>query len=295
MSLNKYGVFNSIVTLGSMSKAAEALNLSHSAVSHTISSLESELGFSLLTRSRSGVVLTSNGKHLLPFINELLHNNERLKKEVAAINGLEIGTVRIGSFTSVSSQWLPGIFAQFHQYYPSIDVELSDGNYDEIENWIESGRVDFGFVSLPTTKTYEVLPLKKDPLLFILPPEHPLTQKSRLNFDDIAEEEFIMPHWGSYDDLGRILRDNGVNLRKKYEVSDGRTILSMVNKGLGISILPEMVLANNTEDIRTIYLDQSYYRKIGIAAYSLKNCSPAVKKFIACTKSWLNDHNLLDF
>lgn len=295
MSLNKYEVFSLIVTLGSMSKAAEALNLSHSAVSHTISSLEYELGFPLFTRSRTGITITSNGEHLLQYIREILQSNERLKKAVADINGLEIGTIRIGSFTSVSNQWLPGILSQFSRYHPSINVELSDGDYDEVENWIETGRVDFGFVALPTLKTFEFLPLKKDRLQCILPPEHPLTQKATISLADIEKELFIMPKWGSHSDVERLMQENNAKLKIKYEISEGRAIISMVSKGLGISILPEMVLANNMVNICTVNFDQEYYRKIGIAAHSIKNCSPAAKKFIACTKLWLCDYTLLDF
>lgn len=295
MSLYKYEVFYSIVTLGSMSKAAETLNLTHSAVSHIIANLEGELGFPLFTRNRTGITVTSNGERLLLYIKQMLQTNENLKKEVAAINGLHAGTVRIGSFSSVSNMWLPGILAQFHQYHPSIQVELADdGNYDEIERWIDNGLIDFGFVSLPTSKTFDVLLLKKDRLLCVLPPEHALSQTSMIHLHDIAQETFIMPKWGSYNDIGRILQEKGAKLTVKYEITESQTIISMISKGLGISILPEMVLARNTEDIRTVYLDQSYYRKIGIAARSLKNCSPAAKKFIACTKAWLTDHNLLD-
>jgi DNA-binding transcriptional LysR family regulator len=278
-----------------MTKAAELLNLSQSGVSHALSSLESEFGFPLLTRDRSGISLTSNGTRILEHVREILHQNERLKKEVAAINGLEIGLVRIGTFTSISTQWLPGVIAQFHSYHPTIEIELLDGNYDEIENWIANGTVDFGFVSLPTTKLYEIIPLKRDRMLCILPAKYPLQYQKTILLDDIKDEPFIMPKWGSVDDVKRILHQSKVKLKVKYEVTDDRAIIAMVSNGLGISILPEMVLSRTPENVNIACIEQSPYRTIGIAAHSIKNISPSAKKFINCTKSWLSDHNLLDF
>lgn len=91
-----------VVELGSLTKAADALGFTQSGVSHAISSLEEELGFTLLLRGRSGVRLTPNGEQLLKPIREMLNWNEQLKQVAASIHGLETGTVRIGTFTSVS-------------------------------------------------------------------------------------------------------------------------------------------------------------------------------------------------
>lgn len=295
LSIWKYKVFDAIVASGSMAKAAELLNLSQSGVSHALANLETEFGFPLLTRDRSGISLTSSGRQVLPYIREILHYNERLKQEVAAITGLTAGTVRIGTFTSLSMQWLPGIITQFHHYYPTITIELLDGNYDEIEEWIKNGSVDFGFVSLPTVKLYETIPLSKDRLLCILPAEHRLRQQSVITFNNIKEEPFIATKWGSYDEIKRLVNEHNVKLKIRYEVTEARAIISMVKNGLGISILPELTLSQSTDTVYTVCLEQSPSRTVGIAALSLKNISPAAKKFIDCTKLWLTKHHLLDF
>src|SRR6478752_6726153 len=152
LSLAKFEIFSTVVELGSLTKAGEILGLTQSAVSHAIASLESEWGFSLLNRGRSGINLTSNGEHVLKYIREILKWNEEMLQEIANINGLEIGTVRIGTFSSVSIQWLPEIMKSFNEYHPSIEIKLLEGDYDDIEHWISTGIVDFGFVSLPTSK-----------------------------------------------------------------------------------------------------------------------------------------------
>ncbi|QDR82509.1 LysR family transcriptional regulator [Sporomusa termitida] len=295
LTIWKYQVFSAIVASGSMAKAAELLNLSQSGVSHALASLEGEFGFPLLTRDRSGISLTSNGTQVLPHIRQILHYNERLKQELAAIAGLTAGTVRIGTFTSVSMQWLPEIITQFHHCYPAITIELLDGNYDEIEEWIKNGSVDFGFVSLPTMKLYEIIPLKKDRLLCILPPHHPLRQQSMITFADIKEEPFIATKWGSYDEIKRLVNEHNVKLKIQYEVTEARAIITMVKNGLGISILPEMTLLRAVDTVYTVGLEHAPARTIGIAALSIKNSSPAARKFIDSTKVWLTKHHLMDF
>ncbi len=136
MSLVKFDIFNKVVELGSLTKAGEELSLSQSAVSHAIASLESEWGFSILNRGRAGITLTSNGERVLRYVREILKWNNEMVQEIADINGLEIGTIRIGTFSSVSVQWLPEILKEFSNHYPSIDIELFEGDYDEIEEWI---------------------------------------------------------------------------------------------------------------------------------------------------------------
>ncbi|MDR3565767.1 MAG: LysR family transcriptional regulator [Negativicutes bacterium] len=293
MTIFKYKVFHAVVELGSLTKAAESLNLTQSGVSHAISSLETEFGFSLLTRDRAGIALTSNGERLLTRICETLQSDERLRQEVAAIRGLEIGTIRIGTFTSVSSQWLPGIMKEFQKQHLSLEIKLAEGDYDKIEGWILNGSVDFGFVSLPAFKSFETIPLVKDKMFCILPREHPLQHQNKIFFDQIKEEPFIMPKWGSNDDVRRILRENNVTPRIKYEIAEDQAIIAMVQNGLGISILPEMVLRHNACNLSIVSLEKPVYRTIGIALNSIKNASPATKRFLAFLQLWLKRQGLL--
>ncbi|SMC89627.1 LysR family transcriptional regulator [Sporomusa malonica] len=295
MSLPKYKIFSTIVESGSLTKAAEKLNLTQSGVSYAVSTLEAELGFALLKRDRSGISLTSNGERILKHVQRILHEEALLRQETAAIKGFDTGTVRMGTLSSVSMQWLPGILAQFNEKYPHIEVKTYLGCYDEMNDWISNGTVDFGFVCLPISKPFETIPLKKDKLVVILPPNHPLRHQKVISYDQIKDESFIMPQWGSDDNIRRLLNEHKLNLQVKYELMEERTILAMVQKGLGISILPELILVNVPDNIHIVDLEEADYRIIGIAALSLKNISPAAKKFLACTRSWLRDNNYLDF
>ncbi|WP_449443202.1 LysR family transcriptional regulator [Ureibacillus acetophenoni] len=289
MSLVKYEIFSTVVELGSLTRASETLGLSQSAVSHAISSLESEWGFSILNRGRSGIHLTSNGERVLKYIREILKWNEEMAQEIANINGLEIGTVRIGTISSVSIHWLPEIMKMFNEAYPSIEIKLLEGDYDDVENWISTGLVDFGFVSLPTSKHFEAIPLKKDRLLCILSETHPLADENEISFERIKEEPFIKSKKGSDNDLIRVLKENHITPNIKFELSDDQAIISMVENGMGISILPEMVLHRIPANVRKINLEGENYRTLGIASTSFKTLAPATKRFIEYLKSSLKE------
>lgn len=289
MSLIKFQIFNAVVESGSLAKAGELLGLTPSAVSHAIASLESEWGFSILNRGRSGINLTSNGEHVLRYIRDILKLNEELGQEIAHINGLEIGTVRIGTISSVSIHWLPEIIKKFNEDYPAIEIILLEGDYDDIEHWISTGLVDFGFLSLPTSPQFEAIPLKKDRMLCILPEEHPLANQNEISFEQLKEEPIIKAKKGSDNDLIRILKENNGTLKIKFELSDDQAIISMVENGIGISVLPEMVLHRIPPQIRILSLEGENYRTIGIAAISFNTVAPATKKFIEFLKSWLHE------
>lgn len=289
LSLAKFEIFSTVVQLGSLKQAAESLSLTQSAVSHAIASLEAEWGFTILIRGRAGIQLTSNGERVLRHIHEMLKWNEQMIQEIASIKGLEIGTVRIGTFSSVSIQWLPEILKSFNEDFPAIDIQLLEGDYDMLEHWIATGMVDFGFVSLPTSKPFDVIPLKKERMLCILPENHRLAHQQEVSIADISEEMLIMWKKGSDNDLKRFFRENGITPRIKFELADDQAIMSMVQNGMGISILPEMVLYRIPHNVQILSIEGEHYRSIGIAAPSFKTISPASRKFIEYVKAWLNN------
>ena len=169
MTLLSYQVFQTVVGQGSFQKAAEILNLTPSAVSHAIASMEQELGFSLFTRNKAGVALTNYGEHLLPYVNAVLNSDESLQQAIAGLNGLKMGNVKVGCFSSVCTNWMTDIIHSFHQRYPDINIELYQGTYADVSYWIKNGIVDIGFLSLSSAGDLPIEPLYRDPLLCVVP------------------------------------------------------------------------------------------------------------------------------
>ena len=174
MNISKYQIFLKVVSCGSFSKAAEALSFTQSGISHAINSLENELGVMLLSRNRGGVVLTADGRAVLPKIEELCAAHHALMQTVEGLKDMDSGLVKIATFSSVSAQWLPRILKSFGELYPNIEFEVVTGDfYDQIEGWIVSGAVDCGFLRLPPVKRLQTYALHRDELQVIVPCDHP--------------------------------------------------------------------------------------------------------------------------
>ena len=141
MNILKYMAFIKTVEYGSFTKAAEILNYSQSGISRMINDLEKEWKITLLERNRTGVKLTSDGSSLLPYAKSLCNEYQKLQMQVDSLHGVQSGIIRIGTFSSVATHWLPNIIKAFQKDYPGIDYELLLGDYTEIEEWIADGRV----------------------------------------------------------------------------------------------------------------------------------------------------------
>ena len=153
MDTKKYAVFVKTVELSSLTKAAEELGLTQSGVSHIIAALESDLGLTLLRRTRTGAHLTADGERLLPIIREIVRQDERLHREAAELTDLVAGPIRLGTFTSVATHWLPAMMMQFEQEHPQVEFRLFNGDYHDVDQWLADGSVELGFVTLPTELT----------------------------------------------------------------------------------------------------------------------------------------------
>ena len=145
--LERYFALLKILEIGSFTKAAEAMGYSQSAVSQMVQSLESELSLKLLYRSRNGIKLTPEGEALLPYIQRTVNHYNAMLEKTRELKGLNGGLIRIGTLSSVSSQWLPGLIKDFQTLYPKVHFLLHQGDYTTIPAWVRAGEIDFGFVN----------------------------------------------------------------------------------------------------------------------------------------------------
>lgn len=288
MSLKKLEAFVKVVDLGSLTRAAQALGYTQSGVSHMISALEDEFGFLLLKRNRSGVRLTVEGERVLSAVRGILNSNEQLTQTIAAIHGLDTGTVRIGTFSSVAVHWLPGMIQSFQQKYPRIEFKLLNGDYHDVEHWLSEGAVDLGFVTLPTRLDLPCIPLWEDKLLAILPEHHRLAHLSKFPLSEVESEDFIGLLEDSNHDIRRIFAPVGLTPKMKFTTKDDYAIIAMVAHGLGISILPELLLKNSIgPHLRTMELDPAATRTIALALADEENMGPAALSFSKHISTWI--------
>ncbi|MGG0433703.1 LysR family transcriptional regulator [Priestia megaterium] len=287
MSLVKYEILNKVAEVKSFTKAADALALTQSAVSHAITNLESEFGFLLVNRNRSGITLTTEGETMLLAIRKVLQENEKVHQEAASLLGLAKGTIKIGIFKSVSTKWLPEIIRLMEKNYPEIQIQLKEGDYLEIEQWLLSGEIDCGFINITHSSQFHIISLKKDRLLCVVSDQSALYHQKTVSFEDLEKEPFIMPTYGGYHDIKQLFEEHGIQPDIRFELMDESAILSMVTHHLGISILPEMLLDSIPQELRAIPFQVDSYRSIGLA--NRYHLSPAAKKFAETTQAWLQD------
>ena len=280
MTLLTYQVFKTIADVGSFHKAADILGLTPSAISHAISSMENELGFSVLTRSKAGVNLTNYGEQLLPYVNAVLNCDESLKQEIAELNGLKQGKVKIGVFSSVCTSWLPEILHSFKKEYTEIEIEVFQGTYDDVAYWLKNGVVDLGFLSVSSAKDIPIEPLYRDELLCVLPSgvkEDKST--SYIDIEEMKHHQFVTQRDSTDADIQNFMKEHDLNVTSNYHVVDDLSTVAMVAHGFGICLMPEMVMQDIPYEVDCFHLKEDAYRIIGLAALDFEAMAPAVRMF----------------
>lgn len=156
MNNSKYNAFLKIVETGSIKKSAELLGYTQTGISYLINSLEEELDIKLFVRNYGGTVPTSEGKALLPYIKTIFNSENKLYNKVHKLKNLDSGLLKIGAFTSVHMNWLPGMVKQYLLAHPRIEVDIKCcDNFSLLEEMIYSGEVDCGFIIMPAKENIE--------------------------------------------------------------------------------------------------------------------------------------------
>jgi DNA-binding transcriptional LysR family regulator len=276
--MNAYYAFIKAIETGSFTKAAEELGYTQSAISQMVHSLEEELSTILILRSRSGITLTPDGEEFLPYIKKICNSHRELKEKVKEMEGLESGLIRIGVFSSVSCHWLPGLMKDFKVEYPAVHFELHQGDYTEIANWIKEGSVDLGFVNPKAVTNLNMIPLQDDEMLAVLPRDHHLAEQPEVSLKELLNEPYILLDEGEVSEPLTIFQQNNFEPNIQYRVHDDYTIMSMIEQGLGISILPTLVLHRCPYHILYKRISPSFARTISLA-YKDKRVLPIASRY----------------
>ena len=265
---------------GSFSRAAEVLRYTPSGVNQLVTAFENELGFSVFRRSTKGVSLTENGQLLLPTVREFQRQEDRLFELATEINGLLIGSVTIAAYSSIATHWLPAVIRAFQQDYPHVSIRLMEGIWQEVSGWLDDRTADIGFFSYQDGMPYEWIPLAEDPMLALLPPDHPLAGASAYPLKDCEQDDFIMPSLGCDDDVEALFRRNGIVPKIRFTTMESFSAMSMVEQSLGISVMNQLITEGHICNIVKLPLDPPSQITMGVALHSKADASPAVKMFL---------------
>ena len=289
MDIKKLQVFLTVAKYNNFTKAGEDLGYTQSGITQMMKSLEQEIGFPLFIKNHHGVTLTMNAKSLLPSIRALLAANETLNQEIAFRKGAKKGSIIIGSFGSCAVHWLPKIISNFQKKYPEITYDIVEGSESELADWVANNKVDIGFISYQKHQPYAFIPVYDDPMYAVLPKGHPLAEYDEVPIELFNNEPFVVSEYSYANEVHQLLKKYKVKPDIKYTMHNDFSILSMVEHGLGISILPGLILRGRVENVEVRPLKPWSYRQLGLALLSKEELTPAAKIFIKYAQDYLLD------
>ena len=251
--------------LKNVSKTGGHLASNLGAVELMISDLEQDWQVKLLTRNHSGIEISSDGMVLLPTIREIVKDYEDLNFAVSELHGVQSGTLRLGCFTSLAISLLPEILKDFHQTYPNIQIQLMTGEYYEISEWLRRGAIDCGFLAIPASNDFETTTILHDTMVAILPKDHPMADASVFPLEQLPHENFVRLMEIEDYEFNRLLDHYNIHPEVTYDTTSDFALLSMVEAGLGISIVHSLLIKPGRYRVATLPLNVKQSREIGIA------------------------------
>ncbi|QFF98645.1 LysR family transcriptional regulator [Psychrobacillus glaciei] len=244
MDIRQLHYYKEIVKQGSISKAAEVLNIAQPPLSQLLKKLETELGTTLIHRYRQKWELTQSGQLLYQYAEQLLSHMDEVKRRILEIEEGTAGTVRIG-VSSACSNMLIDYIADFREQYTQVKVNIVSGDSEGLLKKLKEKEIDIALLIRPSnTDQYEEKALKKQPAILIVPSKWTASLSTQPTLKEIADFPFIM--LGAME--GHSFYENILNAFDEYEVKpnimveckDIPMVVALVNRGIGITIIPRM-------------------------------------------------------
>jgi hypothetical protein len=262
-------------------RAAAHLHLAQAALSEQIRKLENELGTPLFNRGRRETVLTSAGETLRQHAEALLERAATAKQAVQDLISLRGGRLTIGAIPSVSACLLPAAIAAFRKLHPLVELALYEGTSEIVAQWVDSGRVEFGIVQLPTSSgSFDEHPLFAEPFVALISKNHSLAKQKTIALAKLADEPFILYKGRARDTALTACRTAGFEPRIACESSELETIRSLVAAGLGIAILPQLATRQATPGCAVVRLrDDPVERQVALLTRTGHSTAPSAAAF----------------
>lgn len=280
MDSEKCTILMSILKNGSMSAAAQELSYTQSGISRAVEALERSAGFQIITRGRGGVHLTREGEALLPAIREIAYWAEQYEQEVQRLNGAVTGRLAVGSAYAKFFPWLTRVVSGFHETHPGITVELCSGTSTELAARMGARSLDFGIISRREGE-FQCTVVKKDSLVAMLPPEHPMAQAKSVPATIFEREPYIEIHTGLQTDNTLCFNSRGIVPNLSFSTPDSIIACGMVRAGLGVALVNGVIADELQGGVAYVPLEPPENVDICVITPAREVISPAAKSFAA--------------
>lgn len=294
MSLYAYRVFQTVIQEKSFVRAAAHLQLTPSAVSHTIAKMEEDFGMTLLIREKRGVTLTEAGKQIYQYIKDILATEDTLEKRVAQIKSAESGPVRLGMIESVAVNWLSGILKNYQKDCPGVQVIVQEAGYSTLIQALLAHELDLAIVSHTamiknTSRPLQFIPLYEDQLVCAVANYSPYASQEAMPLEKLSKLPVILPQGGDETDVVFYLQQHAVHPQIVGHAAACVPLLEMVICGLGCGVTPELSVTHfgYQKKIATLALVPFAARSLGIITQEPRFLSPAVRQLIDCIQDYV--------
>lgn len=290
MDAKKLEILMTAVDLGSFSKASEVVGYTQSGLTHLVNSLEREIGLPLIKRSHNGISLTEQGKVLMPAIREFLQANTNLENKIQAITEQQTETIRVAAYASIAMHWMPEILYRFRRLCPNVDVDLRmvDNALEPFE-LLQEGKTDVIFASRQRYGGCEWIPLYNERMYAILPKNYPMDGRTEFPLEELEGKDFLMPY-GRFDiEVHAALAKVGIRVKEQSAYVDDETVIRMVGKGLGVSMMTELMIRGRTDDVLCVPVVPNTIRELGMGLRRGEAMTESVMKLKSCVMQFVGE------
>lgn len=283
MDSKKLEILMTAADLGSFTKASEVVGYTQSGLTHMMDALEKEVGFPLLQRNHNGIQLTEQGVQLMPAIREFLRTNANLENQIRSIAEKKAEVIRIAAYASIAMHWMPELLYRFKRLCPDVNVDLRmvDHALEPFE-LLENGQTDVIFASRQNYSCCDWIPLYQEKMYAILPKDYPLNGRDYFPLEEFEGKEFLMPY-GRFDiDVKAAFKPLGIKLNAKTSRVDDETVIRMVGRGLGVSMMTELMIRGRTDDVLCVPVRPEAIRELGMGTHVKKKETDSIRQLKEC-------------
>jgi len=290
MQIESLKVFCDLAETESFTKAAQINKVTQSAVSQQISSLERTFKSLLIERSKKKFRLTREGQVLYEYSKQVIATYDALNSKLQEIKDIISGTIRVATIYSIGLHDLPPYLKKFLKGYPTVNVHVEYRRANQVYDDVIGNVVDLGLVAYPQRDAkVEVYPLRKDPLVLIVHPQHPLAKNKSIRLKSLSGQKFIgfEPDIPTRKAIDRLLKESSVQVDHVMEFDNIETVKRAVEIDAGVAIVPQgtviQEVAKQTLAQMTLE-DGDFYRPLAAIYKKSKVLSPAMKQFLTILK-----------
>lgn len=288
MDIRQLSYFIEVAKYKSFTKAALTLHLSQPSLSKMVKNLEDELDVVLFDRSARQIVLTDAGEVVYEQAQKIINSLDDLSASLYDVMNLKKGKIKIGLPPVISTLFFPTIIAEFQRTYPDVSIMLAEDGAKKVEEKVIEGSVDLGFVMLPVDETkFDVVPFVHQEIKLLVHESHPLANRDTVDLIEFKEDPFLLLSKAFTLNSRTIefCRNQGFEPKIAYESSQWDFIVGMVEKNLGVTLMPELI-CHRVKDgpFKTISLTTTFPWVLGIIMAKNRYVPYISRSFISMVK-----------